>query len=245
MAANPRLRVPGVGRGWSTARKAWTVFGVVVFLFGFLASVKPGLEALGDALSWLGANPVVPVLAGLISGAALLLGLREAAHPDPAAPVDAEAAEEEEVVIGPEHRAADKRTYEELVGLLTRNVIRFLREHDFGNAWSRELVMPLFEYEATRNDVEHRYLDAVLERRRQTLYAAVDSITTKLMRYGVWAKNLDGFYEIVGSDLVRDEPPEGERHERWEERRAEINEAADVVVGAYDALVLEARKRVP
>jgi hypothetical protein len=225
--------------------KIGLVLGASVTALGLLASIGPGLQAVVDAATWLWRDPVVLaliVLAGL-SGLALTLRARQPAVAEANATGDV--VPEPGFELSPEHRAADKKNFEELVELLPREKIRYLDEHDFGNSWSRDVTMSFLEYVDTRNDVEHQFLDPVLEDKRQELYRTARDLTSKWIRFGVASRSNLGFYELAGSDRRRDEPPHGEHYERYVDRQRQINAAADEVVKAYDALVREARFRVP
>jgi hypothetical protein len=229
----------------ATPKKVWVGLVGAGAVLSFLASVGPGSEAAADAVSWLLANPIALVLIGLGLLSALLLAVREKFPAKPKqAPVEA-AAGDAKVELRPEHLAADKRTFEELVALVPRENIRFLREHDFAGAWGRVFAMSFVEYVDTRNDVEHQFLDPALEEKRQALHKAASALTLRWMTYGVAAQRSADFFELAGSERRCDEAQEGEHYERYEKRRKEINDAADMVASAYDELVLEARRRVP
>jgi hypothetical protein len=142
-------------------------------------------------------------------------------------------------------RDADRETYEDIVGLVTRNEIRFLSEHDFGNVWSRSMTFPFVELAETRNTPEHEFHDEALEERRRRLLDAADKLVLSLTANSIWTKNGAEMLELVGSERRREEPPEGEHFERYEARRRELSSLADIVVEAYDDLVREARRQVP
>lgn len=228
--------------------KAWISVGVIATVFGLLASIGPGLEVIVNTATWIWANPVALVLLLLAVLSALALSLRLRLTQDSSGNAgEEEPAEDssEEIELGPEHYAADKKTYEELIELLPRNKIRLLVEHDFGGSWSRGLSMPFFEYVETRNDVEHQFLNPTLEAKRRELHGAVDSLASGWAEYDVVMTGNADFYELAGSERRRDEPPWGEHYERYECRRKELSDSVNAVVKAYDNLVLEARKRVP
>lgn len=149
---------------------------------------------------------------------------------------------------GPAGRTAqdgDRETYEDIVGLVGRNEIRFLREHDFGNAWSREVTMSFFELVETRDGPEHEFHDQQLEGLRRRLQEASERLVSSLAADSHWVPGSDGMLQIVGSERRRDEPPEGEHFERYEARREKLNRLAGDVASAYDNLVREARRRLP
>jgi hypothetical protein len=237
MAARLRSRSWRSKIGWA--------FGVSVTVLGLLASIGPGLQAVADAATWLWEEPVVLALIALAGLSAFGLTLRARQPAAPEATATGEVVPNLGFELSPGHRAADKKNFEELVELLPRERIRYLEEHDFGNSWDRDVAMSFLEYVDTRNNVEHQFLDPVLEAKRKELYRATGNLTAKWVRFGVpMGANLD-FYELAGSDRRRKEPPRGEHYERYVDRQQQINAAADEVVKAYDGLVREARIRVP
>jgi hypothetical protein len=142
-------------------------------------------------------------------------------------------------------RDADRETYEDITGLVTRNEISFLSEHDFGNVWSRRMTFPLFELVETRDSPEHEFHDQALEEYRRRFVDASEALVVSLTANSVWTRGANEMLELVGTERRREEPPEGEHYERYEARREELNRLADVVVDTYDALVREARRQLP
>ena len=67
----------------------------------------------------------------------------------------------------------------------------------------------------------------------------------KCAMYGFPHKTLENHYELGDAEWRRDNPPEGERYERFEARREELNRLADDLVSAYDALMSAAQPRLP
>ncbi|HEV2790421.1 MAG TPA: hypothetical protein VGV69_03895 [Solirubrobacterales bacterium] len=142
-------------------------------------------------------------------------------------------------------RTADKATFEDLVKLVSRNEINFLKEHDFGNAWPDRIIYPLYGYRASRDAVEHQFHDQVLEGQRTRLHDAIKGFTEQLSSYSVPAESGNSFFELNEKQWVRSHPPGDETYRRFQAHRRELGELADVVVEAYDDLVREARRRVP
>ena len=70
-----------------------------------------------------------------------------------------------------------------------------------------------------RNAVEDRFIDAELEARRDELVQAVEALMGKCAAYGAAHRVQPGLYELGDSDSRRNNPPEGERYERFEARR--------------------------
>lgn len=149
---------------------------------------------------------------------------------------------------GPAPRTArdgDRETYEDIIGLVGRDEIRFLREHDFGNAWSRDLAMRFFELVETRDGPEHEFLDQVMESLRRRLHEAGEALVLSLAADSHWVPGGNGMMQLVGAERRREEPPEGEYFESYEARREKLGRLADEFAGAYDDLVREARRQFP
>lgn len=141
-------------------------------------------------------------------------------------------------------RAADKATYEDLAELVPRHVITFLEEHDFGASWFDAQVSPLYTYRHTRNAVEHQFHDQVLEERRFAFYAIVEKFTLELSQHSSPSEH-GRHFELNEKQWTRSHPPGDDTYRRYELHRRTLNELADEVVEAYNALVEEARRRVP
>jgi hypothetical protein len=202
---------------------------VIAVVLGLFASVGPGLDAIEDAADWLGEHTValialavivVGILAFAIGRASTFWGIR------------------------PGHLEADKETFADLVEIVPRGVIDFLKEHDFGNSWSGNQTHPLYDYVAERNAVEHHFHDKPIERKRAQLHNDCEEFIHKLSGYSVPSGN-GNFFEMNEKEWVRSHPPGDEAYERYEAHRRELGELADAVVAAYDDLVVTARMRLP
>lgn len=210
-------------------KRAWLVVGVIAVVLGLFASVGPGLDAIGDAADWLGEHTValiafavivVGVLAFAIGRASTFWGMR------------------------PGHLEADKETFADLIAIVPRRAIDFLKEHDFGNSWSGNETDPLYDYVAERNAVEHHFHDKAIERKRAQLYSDCEEFIHRLSGYSVPSGN-GNFFEMNEKEWVRSHPPGDEAYNRYEAHRRELGELADAVVAAYDDLVVTARRRLP
>lgn len=67
----------------------------------------------------------------------------------------------------------------------------------------------------------------------------------KCALYGVAHKTVKEAYALADAEWRRDNPPEGERYQRFEARREELSKAADELVRSYDALMVAAQPRLP
>jgi hypothetical protein len=128
---------------------------------------------------------------------------------------------------------------------LTRSEIDFWRDHDMGGPWPGDRTRRLMELLYEHNAVEDRFIDPDLEALREDLIKATDGLMGKCATYGGPHRVLENHYELSDSDWRRDSPPEGERYERFEAHREELNHLADQLVASYDALMAAVQRRVP
>jgi hypothetical protein len=245
MASKPRLssRSPR----WLIARGAWATFAGLVVVLGFLDDFDTLTQAIADIGGWCGAHMELTVLVGLLAAMTALIALRQrvAAPPSCPSPRPAAGSAAPGPALTEAHTKADKETFKELVKKVDRNLVNYLRDHDFGNPWDRELVRELAFYVDGHNEVENTFHDPVLEQNRRDLHAAAQRFINLVARYGTWSKHLDGYNELASSSQVAEEPPEGETWDRWNKLRGELGSAAHVVVETYDDLVINARRRAP
>lgn len=126
----------------------------------------------------------------------------------------------------------------DLMTIVSRENVRWLRQNDFGGPWEDDQLVPMTRLINDRNEVEHQFYDAELEERRQALHSAIKALLSESgQRAGI-----DGHGRVSISawdDLSSHRSPE-ERAARKYESRELINKAADEVVVAYDALVSRA-----
>lgn len=138
-----------------TTKRARGAIGAIVVVLGLFASVGPGLDAIEDGANWLGENPVA-----LISLAVILVGTFAFAIGRMSTSWG----------MRPGHLEADKETFADLVEMVPRRVIDFLRDQDFGSTWRGNQTEPLYIYVAERNAVEHRFHDKAIEGKRAQLH---------------------------------------------------------------------------
>jgi nitrogen fixation/metabolism regulation signal transduction histidine kinase len=139
----------------------------------------------------------------------------------------------------------DADTFKALVAVFPRGDVAYWSEVEFGSTWHGSRTHRLMELVNDHDAVEHRFLDQNLEKIRQELMAAANDLLHKCAFWGFQHRVLKDQYELGDAEWVRNNPPEGERYERFEIRRRELSEAADHLVQAYDKLVTEARNRLP
>ncbi|TMK57499.1 MAG: hypothetical protein E6G51_07010 [Actinobacteria bacterium] len=245
MASEPRPSLRPAS--WLGPKRAWAVFVGLAVVLGFLDDFDVLTKVIANVWDWCGAHIEITVLTGLLGAMAALIVLRQRVAAPPSAPSSSPLAEVAvpAATLTEAHTKADKETFEALAQKVDRNLVNYLRDHDFGNPWDRELIRELAFYVDGYNEVENTFHDPVLEHHRQDLHAAARKFINLVSQYGTWSKHLDGYNELDSSRKVAEEPPEGETWERWNRLRGELGDAAHVVVEAYDELVLNARLRAP
>jgi len=161
------------------------------------------------------------------------------------------------VIVSPQHpnraperaandiRANDTRVLRAIRRTLPRDDVDYWRDQDLGGPWHGDRTHRLMQLLYDHNAVEDRFLDLDLEARREDLFGAVDALKGKCAEYGMPHRSLDKYYELGDADWRRDNPPEGERYERFEARREELNRLADDLVSAYGALMSAAQPGLP
>lgn len=140
--------------------------------------------------------------------------------------------------VTPRRDEHDCDVMRDVMAIVSREDVRWLRQNDFGGPWEDDKLVPMARLVNDRNEVEHQFYDAELEERRQGLHAAIKVLLSESgQRAGI---NGHGRMSISAwDDLPSHRSPE-ERGARKCESREVINKAADEVVLAYDALVSRA-----
>ncbi|MGH2917844.1 MAG: hypothetical protein ACRDLS_04480 [Solirubrobacteraceae bacterium] len=235
---------------------AWKILLGVLAIAGGIgtAASKDFRHAIRDGAEWLYPFWLVILLAAISVGLAiaLLLALRSSGrHRAAAAQAEGARRDAEERLAEHEQRTSSERVAHDTNILRTiretlpRADIDFWRDTDLGGVWYGGKTYHLMEMLNDHNAVEDRFLDPELERLREQLMSAVNKLMGKCAQYGIPHRTLDNAYHLGDSDWVRDNPPEGERYERYEARRDELNQAADELVRAYDGLMTGGRARLP
>ena len=216
-------------RSLLTTKRARGAIGAIVVVLGLFASIGPGFDAIEDAADWLGENQValIALVVVLVGVVAFAIGRTSTSWE-----------------MQPGHLEADKETFADLKEMVPRRVIDFLRDQDFGSAWSGNQTEPLYIYVAERNAVEHHFHDKVVEDKRAQLHRDCEAFVHTLAGYSIPSGN-GNFFEMNEKEWVRSHAPGDETYERYEAHRRELGELADAIVAAYDDLVVTARRRLP
>lgn len=235
---------------------AWKLLLAVLAIAGGIgtAASKDFRDVIRDAAEWLYPLRLVVLLAVVAMG--LLIGLimtqRSLRRQRTVAAASGQAQHRAERRLAEHEQRAghgradhDARVLRAVRATLPRGDIDYWRDADLGGVWYGDKTRQLMEMLYDHNAIEDRFLDPELEHLRARLMRAVDDLMGKCATYGAAHTTLDNAYHLGDSDWVRDNPPEGERYERYEARRSELNDAADELVQAYDALMAEAQQRLP
>lgn len=209
---------------------------IVTALLGGLAALlsKEVRHAIGDAAEWL--YPFGVIVVFLVALVVLLVivvrerrkGMNVQAHAESG-----------------QHLEKDAATYKTIIGVLTRADVEYWRDLDFGGVWYGSRTHKLMELLYNHNAVENQFFDKQLEKLRGELMNATDKLMEGCAYWGAAHRMVPNGYELGDAEWVRDNPPEGERYERFETRRTELGKRADQLVSSYDALVGAARARLP
>jgi hypothetical protein len=116
--------------------------------------------------------------------------------------------------------------------------VRWLQEQDFNGPWGSLDAVALMDFQSQRGLPELTFNDPELEARRKAFAVANETWLTKLVNY---SSHIDGNTVRVKPSVYEGGPDSA--NERWAREAAELNELADVVVEAYDALIEAGRAR--
>lgn len=146
----------------------------------------------------------------------------------------------------PEEQAHDKRILTDLVEVLPRRDVEYWRGVDFGGVWSGDKTRVLDLLIQERSAVEHGFLNPELERLREVLMSAVRTLRKNTAYFGGPAEAGPGYFDIGDIRELTTDPVEIKKfEERRESRIVQLTNDADALVAAYDALLNEARRRLP
>lgn len=242
---------------WGLTVGASVVVGIIA-----AAVSKDFRHAIRDAARWLYPNGVIAVLGAvvivlLVVAARLFKRLNRAtqvaadlrATADSSAQANASLARRVAELEAPgldERRSKDAATYTTITSVLTRTDIDYWAEHDFGAPWAAKRTYQLMTLLEEHKSVEDRFLDPELESLRHELFEATNQLMGGCALWGGRDPDTpEGFFELSDARWVTNNPPEGPRYDRFEERRRALAERADRLVATYDALVAAARARLP
>jgi hypothetical protein len=142
--------------------------------------------------------------------------------------------------------SVDQGRLDTVLRTLSRDAIRRIDAEDFALAWPDDLLDPVVELLRSYGDVEHRFEDVAIERRRAALMVAADRLAETEGHHGyphpvAHSRRYVGIreHEFDAMTTAKDRELFG----LFTERQRAIHRAAGEVVDAYDALVVEARRR--
>lgn len=136
---------------------------------------------------------------------------------------------------------ADQRQLDALLGLVTRQSIRRIREQDFASPWPDRITTPLQLLVNEYDEVEHQFEDEGLETARQRLMQAANQFLYIEAMNGFVNRHARGMRDAGYTPTEADGIPD--REQLLERRRSILWPAANDVVEVYDALVATAKAR--
>lgn len=113
-----------------------------------------------------------------------------------------------------------------------KQIISFLRDHDFGGAFRREEIFPLYRFVERADDPDQDFLDPEIEEIRRRLISAARVLSNNIA-LKTWPTVRD-----FNSARPNDVPPA-----RGDTNARELNDAATKFVGLFDELVRRARAK--
>lgn len=116
--------------------------------------------------------------------------------------------------------------------------IEMLRDHDFGNSFPRSSLQPLLSFAESWNNVEHEFVDDVLETERRALFEQANRLAWLFAELTVPIGDMK--LASVYSDSLRAEG--GPRPQFVIDDAKKLNEAARDFVPAYDRFVRRCRQ---
>lgn len=137
--------------------------------------------------------------------------------------------------------AHDQQLFEEFQTLFGYEpAIRLLRDHDFGGAFPKLSIRPLYAFVETWDQPEKEFLDPELQAELKALYVASLNMATHLV--GKTVPIGDGTFVSVYPDAVRNEG--GPRPDWVIEDARELNNEAQKFVPIYESFLRFCRQRL-
>jgi hypothetical protein len=135
-------------------------------------------------------------------------------------------------------RKADAERFASILELLdSKNIMVFLREHDFGGAFPRNEIEPLNVFVNLSGDPDQTFLFDELEQQRLQVVQKARTLS-KLIGVDTHPRQGD-LISVLPEDYVNRIRPE------WiEENATKLNNAATEFVSAFDEMVLTCRKKL-
>jgi hypothetical protein len=149
------------------------------------------------------------------------------------------------IAASPDKLEADRKRWREIQRMLSRDSITWVREHNFATPWPYRRMEGFAEFERY-DEVEHRFLDRGLERKRRALHDAVKELNNQFAgesfpyERGQWPEPMQG----IGTEDLRDfggDPQERTRVSRMREDL--LMRAGQTVAQRYDDLYALARRK--
>lgn len=138
-------------------------------------------------------------------------------------------------------RSHDQTLFQEFLRAFpTSPTIHLLRNHDFGDSFSKDAIAPLFEFDATWGSVEKEFLDKTLEKKRKAFFALARELTIEFAQRTVPVR-APGHLSVFSDQLRRADLP---RPPHVIEDARVLNEKSSAFVREYEDFVRLCRTRL-
>lgn len=132
----------------------------------------------------------------------------------------------------------DIALFKELLELLPPTTIgEFLRNHDFCADFRPEEANALHQFAQYWGAPDHRFIDRMMESKRQKLYKNGFALASQIAQYTV--PNRSGYISVVPNEIRG-----GPRPDWIRDQATQLNKTARAFSACYDSFVVDGRKRL-
>lgn len=129
----------------------------------------------------------------------------------------------------------DTKLFTELLELITRNELDFLRDHGHGESFHDSQIVGLNRFVASRNHVDQEFLDPKLEDLRKECFRLAKDYVFKVAEYTF--SDRDRYRKLSDHLFLTDE-------RKWYAQEDELNSLATKVFHSLENLIREGRRRL-
>lgn len=128
----------------------------------------------------------------------------------------------------------DVQLYKDLIALFSAGVMKFYKEHDFGESFDRKCLEPLFEFVDGWDNAHREFVDPALEKLRLDFSESAQNLSSSIVKNTT--PNRYGHVSVVPDGM-----PPGPRPKHILEEAKEMNDNASIFHQKYEALVRECK----
>lgn len=129
----------------------------------------------------------------------------------------------------------DVKLYKEMSELLSESIMKFYQEHDFGAAFDKKYLSPLFEFVDGWDNAHREFVDPNLEKLREDFFASAKNLSNSIGKYTTTNRN--GLASVVPDSL-----PSGPRPPHLIVEAKEMNNDSGLFHQKYEVLLRECKK---